>query len=194
MKQEDNRVRITRMLIRDALLKLLQEKPLQQISVRELCALASINRGTFYTHYRDIYDLMNQIEESMFEEFQIILEPMMHEVQSIDLIDMITQIFTYVQANADLCLVTLGSYGDKKLLYRLVALGKEACLRSYCSLNPKADKRRIEYYYTFISSGCIGILEQWLKEGMRLTPQQLAAIVKGFIAGGVPFGQAESSV
>ena len=48
MKKEDGRVRITRQMIRTALLNLLREKPLQHITVRELCEKASINRGTFY--------------------------------------------------------------------------------------------------------------------------------------------------
>ena len=51
MKKEDGRVRITRQMIRTALLNLLREKPLQHITVRELCEKASINRGTFYAHY-----------------------------------------------------------------------------------------------------------------------------------------------
>ena len=58
------------MFIRQALLTLLKEKPLQNITVRELCQAAGINRGTFYTHYRDIYDLMEQIEEELTEEFK----------------------------------------------------------------------------------------------------------------------------
>ena len=51
MKEQDNRVRVTKILIRHAFLQLLKEKPLQSITVRELCQNAGINRGTFYTHY-----------------------------------------------------------------------------------------------------------------------------------------------
>ena len=54
MNPADNRVRITKMMIRNALLQLLKEKTLQTITVRELCQVADINRGTFYTHYRDL--------------------------------------------------------------------------------------------------------------------------------------------
>ena len=113
MNPADNRVRITKMMIRNALLQLLKEKTLQTITVRELCQVADINRGTFYTHYRDLYDLMEQIENELTEEFQQMMKPLLHENASVNLIDMITGIFSLIQTNADLCLITLGPNGDK---------------------------------------------------------------------------------
>ena len=112
MKKEDGRVRITRQLIRDALLQLLQEKPLQHITVRELCEKASVNRGTFYAHYKDIYDLMEQIEQHMFDEFKSILRPLIEDQDPYDLVETVTRIFSYIQEHADLCLVTLGPTGQ----------------------------------------------------------------------------------
>ena len=64
----DHRVRVTKMLIRRAFTDLLKQKPLQSITIKELCAAAGINRGTFYAHYTDIYDLLAKIEEEMFED------------------------------------------------------------------------------------------------------------------------------
>ena len=52
----DHRTRLTKMMIRKAFMDLLKQKPIQSISIRELCETAGINRGTFYTHYADIYD------------------------------------------------------------------------------------------------------------------------------------------
>ena len=54
----DHRSRVTKMLIRKAFMELLRQKPLASISVKELCELAGINRGTFYSHYQDVYDLL----------------------------------------------------------------------------------------------------------------------------------------
>lgn len=182
MKKEDGRVRITRQLIRDALLQLLQEKPLQHITVRELCEKASVNRGTFYAHYKDIYDLMEQIEQHMFDEFKSILRPLIEDQDPYDLVETVTRIFSYIQEHADLCLVTLGPNSDKKLLYRLIELGKQACLNSQLTLFPHADPRMLDYYYTFVSSGCIAILEKWMKEGMPEGSAHLAAFVRTLIS------------
>lgn len=58
MAKSDQRTRLTKMLIRKAFTELLREKPVQNITVKELCQTAGINRGTFYSHYTDIYDLL----------------------------------------------------------------------------------------------------------------------------------------
>lgn len=65
----DHRVRVTKMLIRRAFTGLLSIKPIQSISIKELCEQAGINRGTFYTHYQDIYDLLADVENEMKQDF-----------------------------------------------------------------------------------------------------------------------------
>ena len=67
----------------------------------------------------------------------------------------------------------------KSFLFRLVAIGKEAGMRAYASLYPDCDPKVMDYFYTFISSGCIAILEQWLKEGMKVPVEELALMSKG---------------
>ena len=57
----DLRIIKTKRSIRNALFQLLSQKPLEQITVRELAQQAEINKGTFYLHYHDIYDLVHQL-------------------------------------------------------------------------------------------------------------------------------------
>lgn len=62
-KGDANRsVRMTEQRLYQALITLLQQKSLREITVRELTELAGISRGTFYFHYADIYALMDQME------------------------------------------------------------------------------------------------------------------------------------
>ena len=63
MKNPDTRVQFTRNALKQALLTLMEEKNVDKITVKELCETAGINRGTFYLHYLDIYDLYNQMVE-----------------------------------------------------------------------------------------------------------------------------------
>ena len=55
---DNRRVKITKLMLQEALIDLLQEKALENISVRELVNKADINRSTFYSHYDTIYDLL----------------------------------------------------------------------------------------------------------------------------------------
>ena len=69
-EKEDRRVRRTKERLRQALTQLLLEKDIHDITVRELTDLADVNRGTFYTHYKDIYDLLEQTENALFSELE----------------------------------------------------------------------------------------------------------------------------
>lgn len=63
--KEDKRIIKTKRELKRAIVALLKEKPFEQISVKEICESSSTSRITFYTHYRDKYDLLN----SVFEDF-----------------------------------------------------------------------------------------------------------------------------
>ena len=165
--KEDHRRRVTRMLIRRAFTELLRQKPIQSISVKELCTQAGINRGTFYAHYTDIYDLLEKMEEDMLEDFTKALEPLFGaDPQLLTPQRITTEVFQCLKDNADICTVTLGPYGDKDFAARLLTIGRELCVETYSRLFAHATRRQIEFYYAFVSSGCIGLLEKWLADGM----------------------------
>ena len=59
----DLRIEKTKKSIRNAFIELRTKKPLEKITVKELCALACINKSTFYSHYEDIYALSEAMEQ-----------------------------------------------------------------------------------------------------------------------------------
>ena len=65
-EQENQRVRITKMLLKDALTKLLYEKKIEKVTVSELCEAAGVNRSTFYKHYGSQFDVLDDIEKDFF--------------------------------------------------------------------------------------------------------------------------------
>lgn len=66
--REDRRTRYTRQIIKDTFLKLLNEKQFPKITVTEICKLADINRGTFYLHYYDTSDVLDDILNEILKE------------------------------------------------------------------------------------------------------------------------------
>lgn len=69
-RQEDKRIRRTKKLLRQALTRLMQQKDFKSITVTDVVREADINRGTFYAHYRDVYDLRERIEAEMIADFR----------------------------------------------------------------------------------------------------------------------------
>ncbi len=63
----DLRIEKTKKAIRNAFIELRAKKPLEKITVKELCALACINKSTFYSHYEDVYALSDAMEKETVE-------------------------------------------------------------------------------------------------------------------------------
>lgn len=182
----DHRSRVTKMLIRKAFMELLRQKPLASISVKELCELAGINRGTFYSHYQDVYDLLDQLEQEMMNDFQKALEPLL-EAKPFHPVEISTGIFRCLQDNSDLCTVTLGDYGDKRFARRLLNIGREKCMEAYLRYFKEATPRQVEYYYAFVSEGCIGLLRKWLEDGMTGPAEEIARMAEKIMLHGLGF-------
>lgn len=178
----DHRTRVTRLLIRKAFLELLSRKPIQSISIKELCDLAGVSRGTFYAYYTDIYDLLRQIEDDMTAEIAAALEPLLDAVGPVTLS---TRIFEILKENSDLCIVTLSDYGDKQFAARLINMGRETCIDLYRSYFQNVPAKQIDYYYAFISSGVMGLLRKWFDDGMTAAPSEIARLAEGIMLQGV---------
>lgn len=199
MKTNGNcaRTRQTQSLIRRAFTSLLREKPLQRITVKELCQAAGINRSTFYAHYQDVYDLLYKLEEDMVADFQQALAPLLDAgAEDLSPSQITAGIYRCLQENADVCTVTLGEYGDKGFALRLLSIGRKSCLRAYSQQFPGASPQQLEYFYAFVSGGHMGLLREWAREGMATPAEEMARIADSimlhgmeFLQGGVPSSQ-----
>lgn len=69
MGKSDARVRYTQRVIKESFLMLLRNKPVNKITVKEVCELAELNRATFYAHYSDCFALKESIEQELLDAF-----------------------------------------------------------------------------------------------------------------------------
>lgn len=181
----DRRIKRTKKLLRQNLLKLMRQKDLKDITVKELTELADINRGTFYLHYNDIYDLLRQIEDEMFVELQEVLFRHPQEKNKWRPMPIILDAFEYLADNADMCLVLLHNKGDSAFLEKLKELGKARCLQDWKSISRIKDEEKYEYLYSFVVSGCIGLLQRWFETGMKEPSNEMAMLAERIIVNGM---------
>ena len=106
---ENQRVRLSKELLRRSLTELLFEKNIHKISVREICERAQINRTTFYKYYGSQYDLLTDMENQVLEEIAKVLKP--HGVLAFS--DEIYQEFSYDRPAA-----SLARYYDNTIVMR----------------------------------------------------------------------------
>ena len=74
MKKTDTRVQYTKSKLRSSVLEILQEKPIENITIKEVCDKAGLNRGTFYLHYDSPSALLKDIQNQFIEENRVLFE------------------------------------------------------------------------------------------------------------------------
>lgn len=182
----DRRVRKTKQILRAALTQLLLQKNIQEISVRELTDLADINRGTFYLHYRDIYDLLHQIENEMFQEFNSAIEQYLPELRHANSLPVLEATFRFLCDYADMCRALLGKNGDPAFVDRLKQVVWDNCFHHEPAMSEvRLTPEEHEMLHAFIAGGCIGIFECWLKNGMNERPGEMALLAQRLIEGAI---------
>ena len=174
MEKVDRRVRKTRALLLQGLVKMMETHDIQDISVKELTELVDINRGTFYLHYDDIYDMLHKVEDEMFQEFNEIMEqePMVNQPLSSH--GPLLEFFRFLDRHRDLTKVMIGPHGDLAFVNRLKDQIKKRTLQVLESAQSDAN---YEYLCSFIITGCVGVVETWLKEEHPQSPEEMAEIL-----------------
>lgn len=179
------RTRATLQRIRTAFLTLLHEKPLHRISVKELCGVAGVSRGTFYVHYRDVYDLLSRIEAELTGEIAAALSPLLSGSALPEPHAVNTRIFQILAANADLCAAILGPNGDKDFAARLLVLGRSGFLKLYRRQLQAVPPEAVDDCYAFISAGYLGLLRRWLDRGAAVPPEEMARRTEAILLHGI---------
>lgn len=175
---DDRRVRKTKKALRQGLMALLGKKSLKDISVRELTDAADLHRGTFYIHYKDIYDLYDKIcAESLGEVGSIFDQHPPEELMSSPC-GLIRDIMEYAAENRDLCRTMLGPRGDQNLVRELCRILEEKCLHDWSILFPEQGFGRRDYLCGYVVTGCMGVVRHWAEGGMAESPQEMAALLE----------------
>lgn len=182
---EDRRVKKTKKAMTEALAKLLMEKPLNNISVREISELADINRGTFYLHYRDIYDMVEKLQNEIFEEFNDIVDSYEPKKNTEELFPMLVKLFEFLADNAVISNVLIGKNGDAAFVDKLKRVIREKCFANVQNIFDIKNDDEFNYFYHFIVAGCIGIFSSWLDGGMKESAAEMAAFTKKLIIANV---------
>lgn len=179
----DRRVRRTRALLQQSLIRLMAEKEIKDITVKELTDLADITRGTFYLHYSDIYDILRSMEYEMFVEFNEILNRSLslEKKESAPEI-LLTDIFSLLERHRDMAKVMMGPHGDYAFVNQLKDLVKE---RIYRDLAQKQSGCEYDYAEAFAVSGCVGVVETWLYHPAPLPPTSIAKICCNMLVQGL---------
>lgn len=173
----DLRIIRTRKLIKDALIDLLQEMDINKVTVNRIAERATINRVTFYLHYKDIQDMLEKMAEEMAEDIERIIKRPITNEESDDNIKWmrLENLLEYIAENGKFYKVVLGSRRTPIFTERLLKVLTEIIREkttNFSSITPNDIQKDIAIWYG--SSALIGTISAWLRNDMPYTPQYLA--------------------
>ena len=154
----DLRVEKTERGIKNAFIELRSKKPLEKITIKELCELACINKSTFYSHYRDIYDLSDSMEE---EVVRSITNSISHpEYITENPAEFTRELFLAYLSQNSLTMILFSGSRRNHLVDRIETSIKELVFRKY-----PGYREGVEYYPELLHPGGISYLPE--KPGRR---------------------------
>lgn len=154
MKKTDARVRYTIRVLKESLLSCLAERPINRITVKEVCDRAEVNRATFYTHFADCFDLLEAIETDLLDEF----EKSLHYVDSPDVSALVEAIYDMIKNNETVCRVLVFGNTNSSLLRRMIDLARPGSLANWRRHLKGASDEDLEMLYTHLSNGLLHVV------------------------------------
>ncbi|MBM7632352.1 TetR/AcrR family transcriptional regulator [Geomicrobium sediminis] len=173
VKHDDRRVKYTKLVLKESLLQLLNEKSILDITVTELCKRADINRNTFYTHYQSPHELLRTIDNTFTNTFISKVEKSMIHGNYHQLF---YNLCLHLQDNKELCL-TLICNGKRDLLTNIISYFKEDIVEKW-KQQSSMDQSKVELLYTFVSGGSVSVLEEWIRTDFQKKPELVADEIK----------------
>lgn len=154
----DRRTRYTRNVIKQSLLELLQEKSFEKITVTEICKTSDINRGTFYLHYYDTLDVLDDLIEEFFSDASDIIDHVLcphREVCGYPLCEKI-------QGNPTYHPLFLDDAASARILHKIAESSKERFV-TYLMQNSTLTFEQAEAIFYFQINGCMTVNRMMLK-------------------------------
>jgi AcrR family transcriptional regulator len=184
--KESRKTRYTRQVIRDSLIELMETKPITRISIKEICDLADVSRPTFYTHYRDQYDLLQSIQDEAYDFFmkkETVLQNKPEKLNKREMTSVALEMLQFIERNSNSIQVLLSENGDPVFQRKVFRHFTESVQHAMKRFSEKeAVPENAAYYSVFTANGILALVQYWLKNKMALPTQELAAMITDLVA------------
>lgn len=184
---QDRRIVRTREALWQALAAQIHEtQDLTRITVTSLCEQANVTRRTFYSHYKDIPDLVQTVEKNILQD----LTPFMQKIAQTNLSQLEAavsahepcpgslELVSYMKHNAYLLSALLGRGGDPAFSEQIRELARRVVApRALDGLDVGVVGPLLDYYLTFAIAAEVGVLVRWLCRGAQESPALMARVM-----------------
>ena len=171
-KNENRRVRMTKRLMEDALLELLEKNNLANISVTAVCETADVHRSTFYNYYTDPANLLSEIEKDFLD--RIPAPPLVLDQQNQNtLLEATADCFDFIQDNKKTIRILFNESSGSNFAVRLVA---HLC-NGYVPVDGNSDDLTAHFTQLYIANGTVGMMREWVNSDFPVSSEKIAEMM-----------------
>lgn len=169
MTEVNQRVAVTKRMLKEGLIRLLDKKPLDKVNITELCQEAGINRTTFYRHYELPSDVLTEMQSEFFEEtFGHFQKPLTA--------DDIERFFVRLSERAELVKLFFRYNSDvewTKIFTKIYnSFPEKRMMKAFKNLDENSSK----LLFSYLTGGAYFLARQWIMEDIPMRPKDVAAI------------------
>lgn len=183
-KKLDPRVARTHQLLRDSLVELIHERGYDKIKVQDITERATLNRATFYLHYRDKLDLLSQSTEEILKDLMKGINDALGQKEEIDFQsdqphDTFVRIFEQISLNSKLYKVFLTEKNMPHFTSQMMDVFVDFITKGMSHMQPDDHKLTVprEIAIRYIASAFLGVITWWLENDMPYTPKHMATLL-----------------
>ena len=184
MRKRPEKTEQTKADLKEAFWRLYAEKPIEKITVGEVCELAGYNRGTFYLHFQDLYDMLHGIEDTLLAGMTDCVEACMKRLEAdsgkVSLIAACADVVLFYERNKPYIVVLFGERGDPAFIYQLKDNLKPLWRRYVVNADSKRTEQELDLLLEYTLSGTLFMISRWLKDPNGASAKQLAHLVYDF--------------
>ncbi len=188
----DRRTLYSKKMIRESLYELMRERPINKISVTEICERADVNRSTFYSYYTDIYDLHQQIINEFFSIQKSVIKHIKESIRSVtaldgfnydDFYEIVYYYLKTVKENTDLYKFIFNQNVDNSVH---ASFGKVTYHTIKDVLRPIIEEDRaveLKKAFTFVAGGTTALIMTWVEKDCDTPLEEFASLIAKYYYG-----------
>lgn len=173
MAKDNKRVAMTKKMLKNSIIELLENKSIQNITVTEICSNAEVNRSTFYTYYSSPYDLMASIKKDIIADTYALTEGFQNLPSKKRLEVLLTKHLEYLTAHIKEFMAFSSDVGED---FSLPAETMEIILTPYldAAFKNEQNEEQKKYIKTFCIFGTIGIVKRCINYNEMISGKDLS--------------------
>lgn len=184
MKKNPIQTAETKEKLKDAFWELYSTKSIEHIKVKEITDKAGYNRGTFYVYYKDVYEVLESIQQEIFNGFNKNFEGLLDFIQNpenspeslLQFIQLYEQYHKYLK-------ILLSEKGNAKFVHDLKNTVKGIFYRKF-KLDQVSDPVTLNYILEYIISAQIGLITYWFQRNKDIPIEKILTLTHDMVFNG----------